>query len=40
MGSVSKLLIESHTFEIVSAGLHWSFRMSKQMLPLELMFGW
>jgi len=26
-------------FEIVRAGLHWSLRMSKQMLPLELMFG-
>lgn len=25
--------------EIVSAGLHWSRRMSKQMLPFELMFG-
>lgn len=27
-------------FEIVRAGLHWSLRMSKQMLPLLLMFGW
>jgi hypothetical protein len=26
-------------FEIVRAGLHWSRRMSKQMLPFELMFG-
>lgn len=27
-------------FEIVRAGLHWSLRMSRQMLPLELMLGW
>jgi hypothetical protein len=27
-------------FEIVNAGLHWSRRISKQMLPFELMFGW
>jgi hypothetical protein len=26
--------------EMVRAGLHWSRRMSKQMLPLELMLGW
>lgn len=26
-------------FEMVSAGLHWSRRMSRQMLPLLLMFG-
>lgn len=26
--------------EIVNAGLHWSRRMSRQMLPLELMLGW
>lgn len=25
-----------HTFEIVSAGLHWSFKISKQMPPLAL----
>ena len=28
------------TFDIVSAGLHCSLRMSRQMLPCELMFGW
>ena len=28
------------TLEIVNAGLHCSFKMSKQMLPLLLMFGW
>ena len=27
-------------FEMVKAGLHWSRRMSRHMLPLELMFGW
>lgn len=27
-------------FEIVSAGLHWSLRISRQMLPLLLMLGW
>ena len=28
------------TFDTVKAGLHCSFRMSKHMLPLELMLGW
>lgn len=27
-------------FDIVRAGLHWSLKISKQMLPLELMLGW
>lgn len=31
---------KSKTLEIVSAGLHCSFKMSRQMLPLLLMFGW
>lgn len=30
----------SHTLEMVRAGLHCSLRISKQMLPLLLMFGW
>jgi hypothetical protein len=30
----------SAPLEIVRAGLHWSLRMSRQILPLELMFGW
>jgi hypothetical protein len=30
----------SKPFEIVKAGLHWSLKMSRQILPLELMFGW
>ena len=28
------------TFEMVSAGLHCSFKMSRQMLPWLLMLGW
>jgi hypothetical protein len=28
------------TFDTVSAGLHCSLRMSRQMLPLLLMLGW
>lgn len=28
------------TLDTVSAGLHCSFKMSKQMLPLLLIFGW
>lgn len=27
-------------FEMVSAGLHWSLRMSRQIEPLLLMLGW
>ena len=32
-------LILNLPFEIVSAGDHWDLRISKQMLPLELMLG-
>jgi len=39
-GSVSREQMDSNTLDIVSAGLHWSLRMSRQMLPLLLMFGW
>merc|ERR1740139_978038 len=35
LGSVSSELIERRTLEIVSAGLHCSFRMSRQMEPFE-----
>lgn len=28
------------TLEMVKAGLHCSFKISRQMLPLLLMFGW
>lgn len=27
-------------FEMVRAGLHWSLKMSRQIEPLALMFGW
>lgn len=27
-------------FEMVNAGDHWSLRMSRQIDPFELMFGW
>jgi len=40
LGSVSIEQIDSSTFEIVNAGDHWSRRISKQMLPLELILGW
>ena len=40
LGSVSNELIDNNTLLIVSAGLHWSFRMSNQILPLLLTFGW
>ena len=39
-GSVSSDDSDSKTFEMVSAGLHWSFKMSRQILPLALMLGW
>lgn len=31
---------DQFTFDTVNAGLHCSFRISRQMLPLLLMFGW
>jgi len=31
--------MDSSTFEMVNAGLHCSLRISKQILPLLLMFG-
>ncbi len=37
--SVKRELIESNTFEIVNAGDHYSFKISKQIEPFELMFG-
>jgi len=39
-GSHSREQMESSTFEMVSAGDHCDLRISRQMLPLELMFGW
>jgi len=38
-GSHSKEQMESSTFDMVSAGDHCDLRISRQMLPLELMFG-
>ena len=33
--------LSSHVpFEIVNAGLHWSLKMSRQIEPFALMFGW
>jgi len=40
LGSVSREQIDSNTFDIVSAGLHAFFRMSRQIPPDELIFGW
>jgi hypothetical protein len=31
---------ERRTLEMVRAGLHWSFKMSRQMLPWLLTLGW
>jgi len=39
LGSHKREQIDNSTFEIVSAGDHWDLRISKQMLPLELMLG-
>jgi hypothetical protein len=39
-GSHNSEQIDNKTFEIVNAGDHCSFKMSKQMLPWEFTFGW
>ena len=36
----SKRDTKAQTLDMVRAGLHCSFRISRQMLPLLLMFGW
>lgn len=36
LGSVNKLEIDNKTREIVKAGLHWSFKISRQILPFLL----
>lgn len=33
LASVRRELMDSNTLDIVSAGLHWSFRMSRQIWP-------
>lgn len=40
LGSVSSEQTDSRTLLTVSAGLHWSFRMSRQIWPLLLMLQW
>lgn len=39
-GSHNREQIDNNTFDIVSAGDHCDRKISKQMLPLLLMFGW
>ena len=39
-GSVKSEQIDKSTLEIESAGLHWSFKISKQIDPLLLILGW
>ncbi len=39
-GSVNREQMESSTLDMVRAGLHCSFKMSRQILPLLLIFGW
>lgn len=39
LGSVNNDDSDNNTFEIVSAGLHWSFKISRQILPFALMLG-
>lgn len=40
LASDSKLLIDNKTLLIVSMGLHSFFRMSRQIEPSVLIFGW
>jgi len=40
LASVNKELMDKRTFEIVSAGDHCSFKISRQIDPFELIFGW
>jgi len=39
LASVRRELIDSNTLEIVKAGDHCSLRITKQIEPLELIFG-
>ena len=39
-GYVLRRVTARRTLEMVSAGLHCSFKMSRQMLPWLLMLGW
>ena len=38
-GSSISELIDKRTFEIVNAGLHWFFNISKQITPFEFILG-
>ena len=40
LGSSRSEQIDRRTLVILSAGLHWSFNMSKQMPPVLLILGW
>ena len=40
LASVSSDEMDSSTLLMVSAGDHWSLRMSRQMDPCELTLGW
>ena len=39
-GSSNKEHIDNNTFDMVRAGLQLSFKISKQIPPLLLIFGW
>ena len=39
LGSVSSELIDRSTFEMVRAGDHWSFKMSRQIRPRSSTLG-
>ena len=40
LGSSKRLLKDNNTFEIVRAGDHCYFKMSRQIWPFLLIFGW
>ena len=39
-GSSNKLLIDNKTLDIVKAGDHYCFRISRQIYPFLFIFGW
>ena len=40
LGSVRRDDMERRTLDIVNAGLHWSFKISRQIPPDVLTLGW
>jgi hypothetical protein len=40
LASVSSEQMDRRTLDTVNAGLHWSFKMSRQIWPLLLMLQW